>query len=344
MAPRAVSFRQGTMIDSRSPRGISHFRRAKIGKARGFVCLLALGLALVSTGCGRANKNAVATPAIVVDGSSTVYRISQAAQEAYASAKPDVNVVVDNHGTGGGFGRYLQGEVDVVDASRDAEPEETSKAKAQGIEWTRFLVGYDGITLVTNAKNDFAKSLTVAQLKAIWNPKSTVKTWKDIDPSWPDRKIALYSPDNDSGTFEFFTEAIVGKKKSQREDVQQNSDDNILVNGIAGDTDALGYFGYAYFAANQDKLHALAVQNGQDAKPVLPGPATVLDKSYAPLSRPLYIFVKNSSLRRPEVADFIKFYLKGVVTFAEKGGYVAPTAEDIAANGKALPPGGADSR
>ena len=176
-------------------------------------------------------------------------------------------MVVDNHGTGGGFSRYLEGEVDIVDASRAAKPDEESKAKAQGIEWTRFLVGYDGITLVVNPKNDFVKSLSVEQLKAIWAPASKVKTWKDVDPAWPDRKIILYSPDNDSGTFEFFTEAIVGKAKSQRDDVQQSSDDNTLVNGVAGDPDGLGYFGYAYYAANRDKLRAVAVQNGPDAKP-----------------------------------------------------------------------------
>ena len=224
---------------------------------------------------------------MVVDGSSTVFRISNAAQEAYADVNPDVTVVVDNHGTGGGFSKYLQGEVDIVDASRDAKPDEAAKAKAQGIEWTRFLVGYDGITVVVNPKNDFVKSLTVAQLKAIWAPDSKVKTWKDVDPSWPDRKLVLYSPDHDSGTFEFFTEAIVGKAKTQREDVQASSDDNILVNGVSGDPDGLGYFGYAYFAANANKLRAVPVQNGPDAKPVLPSPATVLDKSYAPLSRPL---------------------------------------------------------
>ena len=206
--------------------------------------------------------------------------------------------------------RYLQGEVDIVDASRPAKPDEESKAKAQGIEWTRFLVGYDGITLVVNPKNDFVKSLTVEQLKAIWAPASKVKTWKDVDPAWPARKIILYSPDNDSGTFEFFTEAIVGKAKSQRDDVQQSSDDNTLVNGVAGDPDGLGYFGYAYYAANKDKLRAVAVQNGADAKPVLPSPATIADKTYAPLSRPLFIYVKNSAARRPEVAQFLKYYLE----------------------------------
>jgi phosphate transport system substrate-binding protein len=269
---------------------------------------------------------------IIVDGSSTVYRISLAAQKAFNKINPEVTVVVDNHGTGGGFGRYNQGDVDIVDASRAAKPEEESKAKAQGIEWSRFVVGYDGITLVVNAKNDFVKSLSVDQLKAIWQPGSKAMTWKDVDASWPYRKIVLYSPDNDSGTFDFFTEAIVGKLKSQRDDVQQSSDDNTLVNGVAGDRDGLGYFGYAYYAANQEKLRAVAVKNGPDAPPVLPSPATIADKSYKPLSRPLYIYVKNSAARRPEVAEFLKFYIDNVEQLSVTGGYDPPTAVDKAAN------------
>ena len=191
------------------------------------------GLALAGltlAGCGSNETDTAAGPnrskaaaTVVVDGSSTVYRISKAAQEAFEAVNPDVTVVVDNHGSGGGFSRYLQGEVDIVDASRTAKPDEESKAKAQGIEWTRFLVGYDGITLVVNSKNTFVKSLTVDQLKKLWQPDSSVKTWKDLDASWPDRKIILYSPDNDSGTFEFFTEAIIGMAKSQRDGVQQSS-------------------------------------------------------------------------------------------------------------------------
>ena len=265
-------------------------------------------------------------PTVIVDGSSTVFRISKAAQEMFNSVDPEITVVVDNHGTGGGFSRYLQGEVDIVDASRPAKPDEESKAKAQGIDWTRFVVGYDGITLVVNPKNDFVKSLTVEQLKTIWAPGSKVKTWKDIDPAWPARNIILYSPDNDSGTFEFFTEAIVGKAKSQRDDVQPSSDDNTLVNGVAGDPDGLGYFGYAYFAANKDKLRAVAVQNGPSAQPVLPSPATIADKTYAPLSRPLFIYVKNSAARRPEVAKFLRFYIEKIDELAVKGGYNPPTA------------------
>ncbi len=310
------------------------------------ILTLILTLLLPLAGCGGTGEENGSTSSpsgssgvadtVIIDGSSTVFRISKAVQEAYADVKSDVTVVVDNHGTGGGFSKYLQGEVDIVDASRDAKADEASRAKAQGIEWTRFVVGYDGITLVVNPKNDFVKALTVDQLKAIWEPDSKVKTWKQVDPSWPDRKIVLYSPDHDSGTFEFFTEAIVGKAKAQREDVQGSSDDNILVIGVSGDPDGLGYFGYAYYAANGKKLRAIAVQKSADSKPVMPSPETVLDKSYAPLSRPLYIFVKNSSLRKPAVAGFVKYYLDNAGKFAEKGGYVAPTASDIAANAQAM--------
>lgn len=227
---------------------------------------------------------------------------------------------------------------------RAAKADEEAQAKEQGIDWTRFLVGYDGITLVVNPKNDFVKALSVEQLKSIWAPGSKIKMWKHIDPAWPVRNIILYSPDNDSGTFEFFTDAIVGKSKSQRDDVQQSSDDNTLVNGVAGDRDGLGYFGYAYFASNTDKLRAVAVQNGSGAPRVLPSPATIADKSYAPLSRPLYIYVKNSAARRPEVAKFLKYYIENLEQLATKALYDPPTADDKAANLETLNkllPGGA---
>lgn len=291
-------------------------------------------------GCGQGTSSGP-TSEVVVDGSSTVFRISRAAQEQFARQNPDILVVVDMHGTGGGFGRYLQGEVDIVDASRPAKDEETKNAEAQGIPWTRFIVGHDGITLVVNRQNDFVKSLSVAQLKELWSAESKVKTWKDLDPSWPDRKIVLYSPDHDSGTFEFFVEQILGKDKPQRSDVQASADDNTLVNGVAGDADGLGYFGYAYFAANTDKLRAIPVQAGADDKPVLPSPESILDKSYQPLSRPLFIYVKNSSMRRPEVASFLEFYLKNVTKLATDAKYVPPTSDELAANRTTWPGQGA---
>jgi phosphate transport system substrate-binding protein len=302
----------------------------------GSLIVLVASVAIVG-GCNSGGNNSLKPAAtVIVDGSSTVYRISKAAQEVFNTIDSEITVVVDNHGTGGGFQRYLDGEVDIVDASRAAKADEESRAKAQGIDWSRFVVGYDGITLVINPKNDFVKTLTVEQLKTIWAPKTNVKTWKDVNPDWPARNIVFYSPDNASGTFEFFTEAIVGKSKSQRDDVQASSDDNTLVSGVAGDPDGFGYFGYAYFAANQDKLHAVAVQNGPNAQPVLPSPATIADKTYAPLSRPLFIYVKNSGARRPEVAKFLKFYLEKIDDLAVKGGYDAPTAEDKANNSETL--------
>jgi phosphate transport system substrate-binding protein len=300
------------------------------------VSALALTLSLTGCGGGGSEPAGTGTGTVVVDGSSTVFRISNAAQEAYHQLKPGVEVVVDNHGTGGGFSRYLQGEVDIVDASRPAKPDEEAKAKAQGLDWTRFLVGYDGITVVINPANEAVKELSVDQLKAIWSPESTVKTWKDVNPDWPDETIVLYCPDRASGTFEFFTEAINGKARSQREDVQPSGDDNILVKGVAGDRAGLGYFGYAYYTSNKDKLRAVAIKAGPDAPAISPTPETILDKTYAPLSRPLYLYAKNSALRRPEVAAFLKYYLENVATLAETAGYVAPTKDDQAANQKAL--------
>jgi phosphate transport system substrate-binding protein len=273
---------------------------------------------------------------IQVDGSSTVFRISKAAQEGFAAKDGSIQVIVGNHGTSGGFGAYLRGEVDIVDASRAAKPEEESQAKSKGLDWERLLVGYDGITVVVNPKNDFVKSFTVEQLKAIWGPESKVTTWKDVDPSWPDRKIVLYCPDNDSGTFEFFTEAIVGKAKKQRQDVQASADDNALVSGVAGGPDGLGYFGYAYFAANASRLRAIPIRKDEKAEAVMPNPETILSKSYAPLSRPLYIYVKKAALKRPEVAKFVRYYIDNVADLAKQGGYVAPTEADRSANAEAL--------
>lgn len=301
-----------------------------------------MGLALASaaaflfSGCGDGNDAGSAGRAVTVDGSSTVFRISKAAQEEFSRRKPGIDVIVSNHGTSGGFGAYLRGEVDIVDASRPAKLEEETRAKSNHLEWTRFLVGYDGITIVVHPKNDFVKSLSVEQLKRLWEQGSKIKTWKDLDPSWPDRKIDFYCPDNDSGTFEFFTEAINGKARSQRDDTQASPDDNTLVAGVSGDEDGIGYFGYAYFAANAKKLRAVPVQpKGKDAA-VAPSLETILDKSYSPLSRPLYIYVKNAAAKRPEAVDFVTFYLDEIESLSKAGGYVPPTEGDRAANREAL--------
>jgi len=302
--------------------------------------LALLALASTLAGCGGSSKpGADAGPgrqSVEIDGSSTVFRISREAMQAFKKAEPKVEVFVNKTGTGGGFGKYLKGEVDIVDASRAAKPEEEAKAKEQGLDWVRFLVGYDGITVVVNPKNAFVKELSVDQLRTLWGPESKVKTWKDLDPSWPDASITLYSPDKDSGTFEFFTEAVVGKARSQRSDIQASSDDNTLVKGVAGDDDGLGYFGYAYFKANQATLRAVPIKKDKDAPAVMPDPATILAKTYAPLSRPLFIYVKKSALGRPGVAGFVKYYIDHAEELSTRAGYVAPTAGDGDSNRKTL--------
>jgi phosphate transport system substrate-binding protein len=273
---------------------------------------------------------------VTVEGSSTVFRISQAAQVGFKQIEPSIKVLVGSKGTGTGFSSYLQGEIDIVDASRPAKPEEESEAKAKGLDWTRFLVGYDGITVVVHKDNAFVQSLTVDQLRALFEPNSQVKTWKQLNPSWPDRKINLFAPDNDSGTFEFFAEAINGQKAQRRDGVQTSADDNTLVSGVAGDPDGLGYFGYAYFVKNQSRLRSVPIQSGADAPPVEPTPESILNGSYRPLSRPLYIYVKNDAMKRPEVAAFVRYYLENSEELATKADYVSPTTEDQNANREAL--------
>jgi phosphate transport system substrate-binding protein len=274
---------------------------------------------------------------VAVDGSSTVYRISQKAQIDFNKVDSNILVTVGNHGTGGGFERYFRNEVDVIDASRDAKQEETDKAKEMGLEWTRFLVGYDGITIVVNPRNEFVRTLSVEQLKKLYEPDSPVQTWKDLDASWPDKKIIVYSPDSASGTFEFFQEAIVGKNvKTQRKGVQVSPDDNQLVAGVAGDEGAIGYFGYGYYAINKERLRAVPIQNGPEAAAVMPTPETIMSKEYAPLSRPLYIFVKNSALRRPAVAKFVRHYLENIERLATAASFDAPNEADRQANDETL--------
>ena len=302
---------------------------------RSLLLILPLAPIAILSGCGGSTNDPNAAP-VVVDGSSTVFRISKAAQEAFAGVNSEINVIVGYSGTGGGFTKYLNNEIDIVDASRAAKPEEEAKAESQGLNWSRYLVGYDGISLIVHKDNDFVRELTVEQLKKLWQPDSSVKTWKDLDPSWPDREIKFYSPDDKSGTFEFFTEAIVGKAKSQRLNVQASSDDNILVRGVAGDLDGIGYLGYAYYQANEDKLGVISVKATADAPAVAPNPATILDKSYTPLARPLFIYVKKSAYRRAPVAAFVDYYLKEIEDLATRAKYVPPTAEDRAANQKTL--------
>lgn len=283
---------------------------------------------------GQASSGSAANDTIVIDGSSTVFRISKAAQIGFSSSNSDADIVVESHGTGGGFGRYFMGEVDIIDASREAKPEELAKATGE-FAWKQFLVGHDGITVVLNPKNEFVSELSIDDLKKLWEPDSKVKTWKDLNPAWPDRKITFFSPDKDSGTFEYFTEAVNKKARAQRDDIQASPDDNTLVRGVASDEDSIGYFGFAYYSANAGKLKAVKIK-GAKGEAVMPSKDSIISGSYSPLARPLFIYVKKDSLKRVAVGNFLKYYLDNISSLAEKAGYVGPTADEIKKNSDTL--------
>lgn len=243
---------------------------------------------------------------IKVDGSSTVGPISSAIAEEFSASQPDVRVSVSESGTGGGFKKFVRGEIDICDASRPIQEDEMKLAQENGIEYIEVPIAYDGLTVVLNTGNTWCDTMTVEELKELWMPGSTVKTWKDIRPEWPAEKIEMFGPGQASGTFDYFTEAIVGKKKASRTDYQMSENDNDLVRGVAGNKNALGYFGYSYYDQNKDKLKALKIdmKNGG----VAPSPETVMDGSYQPLSRPLFIYISKKASERPEVKAFVNFY------------------------------------
>jgi phosphate transport system substrate-binding protein len=261
---------------------------------------------------------------IKVDGSSTVFPITEAAAEEFQAANPGVQVTVGVSGTGGGFKKFVAGETDISDASRPIKDKEAAAAKEKGIEYIEIPVAYDGLSVVVSKENTWVDKLTVAELKKIWEPNSTVKKWSDVRPEWPQEEIKLYGPGTDSGTFEYFTEAIVGEAKKSRADYTASEDDNVLVQGIAGDKNSLGYFGYAYFEENADKLKLVPIDNG-DGKAVAPSADTIKDGSYKPLSRPLFIYVNKASLQKPEVKEFVKFYLEKAPELVQSVFYVPMT-------------------
>jgi len=263
---------------------------------------------------------------VTVDGSSTVFPITEAAAHAFKQAFPNVDVVVGVSGTGGGFKRFVKGEIDISDASRPAKKEEFDALKQNGIRFLELPVGFDGLSIVVNHNNTWVDKLTVEQLRELFSENGKIRKWSDLNPAWPAENIKLYSPGTDSGTFDYFREAVMGEQ-SFRADLSTSEDDNVLVTGINGDKYALGYFGAAYYYENRDKIKAVPIVNPSTGEPVLPEPAHVLDNSYAPLSRPLFIYVNLNALRRPEVRKFVEFYLEHSGEFAEKVGYVALPAE-----------------
>ena len=285
---------------------------------------LVLSLGLAACG-GNASENAGdrLRGAIEIDGSSTVEPITAAVAEEFKKLHPGVNPNVAVSGTGGGFKRFTTGETAISNASRSIKDAEAEDAAANGVEYVELLVAVDGLTVVVNPGNNFAACLTVDELKAMWEPGSTVNNWNQVRASFPDRTLSLYGPDTDSGTFDYFTEEIVGEAQASRADYSPNANDNILVQGIAGDINSLGYFGFAYYLENRGQLNAVAIDDGHGC--VAPTPETIRDGSYAPLSRPLFIYVNTAELEKPEVRAFVDFYLDSAAQLAAEVGYVALT-------------------
>ena len=267
---------------------------------------------------------------IEIDGSSTVFPVSEAVAEEFHKIHPDARVNVGVSGTGGGFKRFTVGETDISDASRPIKDSEAQAAADNGIEYYPLRVALDGLSVMVSPENNFVECLTTDQLKMIWEPGSTVTNWSDVDPSWPSSKIALYGPDTDSGTFDYFTEEIMGEAQLSRPDYTASADDNVLVQGIAGGKYSLGYFGYAYYQENQDKLKLVAVDSGNGC--VQPTSETIENGSYSLLSRPLFIYVSKASMERPEVKAFVKFYLDNAAELAQEVGYIRLSDAEYASN------------
>lgn len=268
---------------------------------------------------------AFADTLVKIDGSSTVYPITEAVAEEFQIAKKNaIKVTVGISGTGGGFKKLCRGEVDISNASRPILAKEMEACKAAGIKYIELPVAYDAMTVVINLKNKFIKQLTVAELKKMWEPaaQGTVTKWNQINPAWPDQPIKLFGPGADSGTFDYFTEAIVGKAKSSRGDFTASEDDNVLVQGVSRDIGALGYFGMAYYIENKDKLKAVPIAMAEGKPAVLPSFETVENGTYQPLSRPIFIYVSAKAVEKPEVKEFVGFYLKNAAKLVKEVKYV----------------------
>jgi phosphate transport system substrate-binding protein len=288
--------------------------------------ILAAGAALAAWGCGPGNTSTSAADGsisgmIVIDGSSTVLPVSEAMAEEFGALHSGAQVNVAASGTGGGFKKFANGEIDITGASRPIEQSEVDACRANGVEFIEIPVAFDGLSVVINPQNDFASTLTVEELRKIWEPNSSVKTWADVRPGWPTQTIRLYGPGTDSGTFDYFTKAIVGKEKASRSDFQSSENDNVLVQGVSGDRYSLGYFGFSYYLENRDRLKLVAIDAGNGG--VQPNENSISDGTYQPLSRPLFYYVNKKSLEeKPVVGEFLKFVLGEGREYLQEVGYV----------------------
>lgn len=277
-------------------------------------------------------QSAYAATMVTADGSSTVYPITEAVAEEYGHANPGVQVTVGVSGTGGGFKRFCRGETDISNASRPIKAKEADQCFEEGIEFIEIPVAYDGLAVMVSPTNDWATSLTVKELNKIWAPESQAKitNWNQVRSSFPDTPLKLVGPGTDSGTFDYFTEVINGKSGSSRGDYVASEDDNVLVQGIATDKNALGYFGLAYYEENKDKLKLVAIDDENEsngAGAVQPSMETVLNGTYQPLARPIFIYVSKKAAQRPEIQTFIEFYLKNGAELSKEVGYVPLSAQ-----------------
>jgi len=282
--------------------------------------LLALSLVLAACGGGASGQSGGGgvSGQLAVEGSSTVLPITQAAAEAFSQENSDVKISVGGAGTGDGFEAFCAGETQISDASRPIEPEEQQACADKGIEYIEIPIAYDGISVVVNKQNDFATDITLDELKTLWEPaaEDKVTRWSQVRSEWPDQEITLYGPGTESGTFDFFTEEVVGEEGASRSDYQASEDDNVLVQGVSGDPNALGYFGFAYYETNQDTLKALAVDG------VEPNTDTIRSGEY-PLSRPLFVYVSTQALKENKAVEpFVDYYLDNIDKFVEQAQYV----------------------
>ncbi len=286
---------------------------------RAFTLTCVVGFSLSLSACFKSYDGK-----IYIDGSSSVYPLTEAVAEEFRHHKPDIRVTVGISGTGGGFKKFLRGETDISNASRPISPAELQESRENGIEFIEIPVCYDGMAVVVNPRNEFVDELTVEELRTIWAPESQGKVtrWSQVREGWPEQPLKLYGAGTSSGTFDFFTEAINGRAKSSRGDYTASEDDNVLVQGISSDPNGLGYFGLAYYRENQSKLRLVGIRVHAEAPLVYPSDSTVTEGIYQPLSRPEFIYVNKKALDKPYVQDFLRFYLANAAPLATEVGYV----------------------
>jgi phosphate transport system substrate-binding protein len=309
---------------------VNYKRRARVRSRLLFpAAITVLGLSLLVAACGDDNSGGGSSlsGSIAIDGSSTVGPLSEAAAELFREENPDVKITVGISGTGGGFEKFCAGETDISDASRAIEPDEEEACSKEGIEYEEVTVANDGLAVVVNPENDWATCLTAAELKNIWEPNSNVNNWNQVKSDFPDQSMKLFGAGTDSGTFDYFTEAINGEEGATRKDYSPSEDDNVTVQGVSGGRGNIGYFGLSYAIENEGKVKTLEVDGGDGC--VAPSTATVQDGTYKPLSRPLFIYPSARALQKEVVREFVQFYVDNYEAIAEQAQFVPLTEEQV---------------